>query len=791
VLFVQVVAAVCAFALLAQRTDDPEERAESPVPFSLAAALGAVASLAGTWPWLRGVPAFAHDWKWPLTPLQSHDQLAPLSSIWLPWGSGAPAVQALGNYPIALCGWLLGYALSQPLALVILLALLGAAAAVSIRLLAARTGLGAPYQIALCLSVCALPAWFNRLCAGHLEWLLGCALFPAALALALTPVRRARTAGSLGALWGLAGGQAQFLLFFPLAALPGALRARRAGVALVGLVLALGLQTPAIVSAFYAHSVNAFAGDRVNLTWQLAQSDPLRLALISGADPAHYFALWESPLTVVFSLLLIVLAAFGSLQTGLTRMLAALWIAAAIWSSGLNGPLAIPIAWLFTHFPDMIVLREFAHTQAIVAPIFALLVAHGIAGLRARPSIVPALRGAAVFAVLLPLTAAVFFGGAPSIARPIAPSPERDALARAIDELPGSGQILWWPGLEPVAVNHSRGGVDGDAFVIGAHAPYTEYRPTPALAQAVTALDRGDRATCGLLGDLGIAAVVIRHDATIPAGNAFSSLHVPRAAQLEGAGLPLLATYGSSELYGVPCFRGRFTLAPATTIAGDWTSIVNIARVAGATDEHTVPPPAPKGCESIRFAPSSFRSVDPARDWVPLSELDRDFLAFDNAFGNVFVTSDASRAPQTWVLAAKKDAAYAWISAQTARAWIPQTVAVWRAANCPQATRSISLRDGARAMPSRPAPAEAATLSLATIAVAHYAPLGGWKLLANGETASRPVAADGFAAGWLLAPGHWQLAFVPSGPAIGWLWSLAIVAGALCITLIVIGNRDP
>lgn len=739
---------------------------------------------------MRGVPAFTHDWKWPLTTLQSHDQLAALSSIWLPWGSGAPAVQALGNYPIALYGWLFGYVVSQQLALVLLIALLGACAALSVRLLAARTGLAAPYQVALCLSVCALPAWFNRLSAGHLEWLLGCALFPAALALTLTRENRARTAGSLGVLWGLAGGQLQFLFFFPLAALPGVMRARRAGVAIVGLLLALALQTPAIVSAFYAHSVGAFADDRANLTWQLAQSDPLRLALISGADPAHYFGGWENPFTVAFSFLAITLAAFGSLRTGLTRILATVWIVAAIWSSGLNGPLAVPIAWLFTHYPDMIALREFAHAQAIVAPIFAVLVAHGVASLRARVAVAPVIAGAAVFAALLPITAAFFFGGVPSIARPIAPSFDRDTLARTIAALPGSGQILWWPGLEPVAIDASRGGVDSDAFVTGAHAPYAEYRPTPALAQAMTALDQSDRATCGLLGDLGVAAVIVRRNATIPAGTAFSSLHAPLAARLERAGLPLLATYGVDELYRVPCYRGRFTIAPATTVAGDWTAVISIARMNGATDERTVPPPAPHACRVMPFAPPSYRFDDVTRDWVPLSELDAQFLAFDNAFANVFVTSDASRAPRTWVLAAKRHAAYTWIDAQTARKWIPQTLAVWNAAVCAPGTRSLPLRRDAQPFPSRPAPVEPTTLATETIAVAHYRPTGGWKLLANGETAPRSVEADGFGAGWLLHPGRWQLAFVPDGPPIGLLWAIVLVAGALCITLIVIGNRD-
>ena len=537
--------------------------------------------------WVRGAPGFAHDWKWPLDAAQSHGQLATLASIWLPWGSGAPAVQALGTYPITILGWVLGYVLPSNLALLAVLGCIGACAGVGTGILAARIGLPKPYQAVLALAIVAMPVWFNRLNAGHLEWLLAYALFPGALALAMRHGRTLRAAGGLGALWGIAGGQAQFLLFFPLAALPFVVRARTRAAAAVGVVLMIGLQFPAIAAMAYAAHINAFAQQRTNLTWQSAQSDPLALALVSGADAAHYFAHWQGGVAFVLAFGALILVAIGAFRNTLTRSLAVIWLFSAIWSSGLDGPLRWPMAWAFTHVPDAIALREFTHAQAITAPALAILAVTGVATI-VRAGKAPSWAGAALaFLALLPLTFATFSGAITRMTPSATYSPEREAVVHDISALPQSGQVLWWPGLPPVSFANSRGGVDSEAFVTGPHAPYVEYRPTAALAQAIVALNAGDRAACGLLADLGIQAIVVRDGTIVPSGAAFSSLVVPNAPTMQRAGLREIATRGPYHLYGVPCYRGRFTFADDAAVTGDWSSIVPIARRRGATDELT------------------------------------------------------------------------------------------------------------------------------------------------------------------------------------------------------------
>jgi hypothetical protein len=777
---VQLIAALVCFALLLIRPTSEaitSARALNPLGTGL---LGASGAVFGVYGWLHGSPGFAHDWKWPLDASQSHDQLATLASIWLPWGAGAPAVQALGAYPITVLGWVLGYTLPSNLALIVLLGGIGACAGCGIGLLAARIGLPGPYQAALALIVVAMPVWFNRLNAGHLECLLGYALFPGALAVALSSARPLRMAGGLGALWGLAGGQAQFMLFFPLAALPFVARTRRLAAAGVGAALMLALQMPSVIAMCFAHQLNAFAQQRTNLTWQAAQSDPPALALFSGADAAHYFAHWEGSIPFALSFGIVILTSVGAFRSALTRGLAAIWLLSAIWSSGLDGPLRWPIAWLFTHVPDAIALREFTHAQAITAPLLAILAAAGAATI-ARALNVPSWAGAALaFVALLPLTIATFSGAITRTTTSVAYSSERDAIVNDVRALPASGQILWWPGLAPISFAGSRGGVDSEAFVTGRHAPYAEYRPTAALAQAIVALNVGDRAACGLLADLGVEAVVVRDGTTVPSGTAFSALTVPGSQILRRAGLREIAAQGPYHLYAVPCYRGTFTIADDAQVAGDWSTIVPIARRFGSTDEVTTEPPPPRGCTTKPFDAASYTSTDIAREWVPLSALDSLFLDYDNAFGDVLVTRDPAQRVMAWALAAPARVSYTWMPPQRANTRLPGTLAVWKLAQCGGDARTTRSTAAVSAL-ARPFAAGTFELRNASLVVAHYGRNAGWSLIAGGEPAPKPVLADGFATGWELHPGQWTLALVPSGPPIGLLWTIALLSGAICL----------
>lgn len=757
------------------------------LPAALAIALGACGALAGLSGWVAGTPAFAHDWKWPLTPLQSHAQVATLGSLWQLWGSGTPAIEALGNYPVTIASWLLGFIVPSQIALLIVIAAIGAVAGYGAARLGANTGLSRYAQGAAALAVAAMPAFFNRLCAGHIEWLVGYALFPLALATLLERWPRIRAAALLGILWGIAGGQAQFLLFFPLAALPLAFMRRRVHVAGIAFLIALAMQAPAIAAMFLARSANVFAQDHANLSWQLAQSDRLSLALLSGADPAHYFAAWQSAPAYWLALVPLALAGIGASRTPLTRALGAVWLISSLWSAGLYGPLAAPLSRLFASVPDAIFLREFAHAQAITGPIFVILVAHGAESIASMLTAKRMLGAVLAFASLLPLTSAAYSGTVTRLTPGLAASRDRNAIVDELARLPGSGQILWWPGLTPVAMNGTRGGVDDDAFVAGTHAPYSEYRPTSQLAQTVTALDRGDAAACGLLGDLGIEAVVVRDDVRAAPGSVVFGNAPPGNDTVVRAGLRILSRSGAYRAYAVPCFNGRFTYAPLTTLAGDWTTVAAIARRSGATDELTVPPPPPRGCMVEPFHPAQYVTTDPALGWIPLSEFDAQFGDFDNAFDNVYVTSSASLPASVWALAANARQSYEWRTPEQLKTMTARTVAVWKIAACPVRAVRTKPELGVRGTPARALINGKLGLRTSALLVAHYGVFSGWSLRVNGETVTDPRPADGYATGWVLSPGTWNITFVQLGPPIAALWAVVIAAclGALAAAVAV------
>jgi hypothetical protein len=317
------------------------------------------------------------------------------------------------------------------------------------------------------------------------------------------------------------------------------------------------------------------------------------------------------------------------------------------------------------------------------------------------------------------------------------------------------------------------------------HTPYVEYRPTAALAQAIAALDRGDRAACGLLADLGIAAIVVRDGTSVPGGAAFSSLTTPTADALHKAGLELRTERGGYRLYGVPCYVGRFTIAPTATLDGDWTTVAAVARARGATDEFTAAPPTPAGCRLVTHLQASYAPADLARGWIPLAQLDTQFLLWDNAFDDVLVT----RAPlhaNFWALAAPPAARYAWISPAQLDALAPRGVAVWRTAECVGSPKNTPPRsDGARSQAFRDG---TFVLDRAAIVVAHYGAYAGWSLASNEENRPPMMLADGYATGWPIRPGRWQLAFTPAGPPVAFLWACVLVAGLVC-GLMMLTNR--
>lgn len=757
------------------------ERASTFAPFC-----GVAAMLLEIRPWIGGIPAYVHDWKWPLDSTQLNQMPHQLSSLWLAWGSGAPAIQALGNYPVTFAEWCLGLIAAPQWALLGFLLVLGAIGGVGAARACAAFSLDERYQLLSAFAYPLLPAAFNRLSSGHLTWMLGYVLFPLALAMAVEARKVLPAAGRLGALWGIAGSQIQFLLFLPVLAVPMLGKGLKRSVPLAA-ILAIALQAPMLAALAFGRATDAYASSHANLYWQQAQSSPFVQALLSAGDPARYFAsqfswsyLWLAPL--------LALAITGAWRNRLTRVLACVWIFGALWSSGLDGPLAAPFSALFTHVEQAIAFREFSHAEVLAAIPLLLLAAEGASSLAGSQA-----WGPAAFALcLVPLVAPAISGEISHRVTAVVPPPGLHAVVGEIAALPGKGQVLWWPGLQPLSNATPTEGVDPEALPAGEHNPYLQYRPTVALVQALQALQRGDVSACGLLADLGVQAVVLRSTVRLHAVPGLDAPPSERLARL--AGLRRISTDGNFSLWSVPCYRGQVTVAPLAMLEGDWRDLRRLART-GATDERTLPPPAPKKCRVFRAPRPSYVDVDPKTGFVPLSQADAYLTRFDAAFSDVVITTNPEAPLPPYLLFAKPSDSFQWAPRAAARAALRRSaIAIWLSASCAKGIRVPPHR-----VPAAPA-AQRALLQAngkfalrartTTLIVLHQSAVGAWNLSGQGGNAVRRVQADGYAIGWVVGPGRWLFRLTYAGPRPPLLWAAVTAAFIACGGLILFGDRE-
>jgi hypothetical protein len=782
-------AAVALVALIARAFAAREPEAAPVAVDSLngwwAAALGVSACGFAIWPWIgRGVPAFAHDWKWPLVQAQLDAWPSMLHSLWLPWGAGAPAVQELAQYPIVLFAWMAGKALPTAWALYVVLALIAVISATGTARCARAFGLEQRWQALLAFIYPLAPAMTNRLSAGHLPWLLGYALVPWMIAVVVQRASSWARAGQLGLLWGLAAAQVQFLLIAPFALLAAGRRALRWDVAAAA-AFACCMQAPTIAALLFGHPTSAFAPAHANIDWQLAQSSRATLALAGAADPAGYFQSFE-PSAELLLAPLIALAFFGAFITARAAPLAMLWIASALWVAGMRGPFASVFSSAFSNVLALSAFREFSHVEVLVMLPLLVLAAFGARALTRN-------RLAAGFgAFAIACAPAAWPGLAASAARLDTPvRVEYDQVVSAIADLPGNGAVLWMPSEQPMRMAETRGGADSLAFPIGNHPPFVEYRPSVPLIVATRALANGDRAACGLLADLGVQAVVMRGRVeTVPSLQGTAE-RVPSPVR---SGLKNLVLFGAEQAYTVPCFRGTLTWAPASVVRGDWTNLQALAH-SGATDEITLPPAPPPGFVAGPPPKSSYQTDDITRDWVPLSQADAYAGRFAGAFDDVAITARQD-APfeEVAALASGGNGPYAWMSADKMRALLQRgPVAVWGTGTAGAGTsQDITTKNFAKPTGDRakahalfgrdastsdsgPAPPQG------SLVVLHQHSSGGWQAYVDGiALASYP--ADGFAEGWIVdRPGTLNLRY--AAPPISILWGIvaASIAAALAM----------
>jgi hypothetical protein len=787
------VAALFALAARALNSSEPDSPGAAATRLNgfLATVLGLAACGFAIWPWIgRGVPAFAHDWKWPMLRAQLDAWPSVLHSLWLPWGAGAPAVQELAEYPIVVSAWALGRALSPEWSLYLILAAIFAVCATGAARCARAYGLGLPWQALLAFLYPLAPAAMNRLSAGHLPWLLGYALVPWMLSFVMLRGPGWARAGRLGLLWGFAAAQVQFLVIAPIALLAAGRRALRWDVA-VAAVIACALQAPMIAALWFGHPAAAFSAAHANIDWQLAQSSRASFASAGAADPAGYFQSFE-PNAELLLAPFIALALFGAFVTARGAPLALLWLGSTLWSAGMRGPLAAPFAFAFSHVLASSAFREFSHAQVLAMLPLLVLAALGARALAGNRMAV----GLGAFAVAC--APAAWPGLAASAARLDAPvRAAYSYVAPAISDLPGNGAVLWMPSVQPMRVATTRGGADSLAFPVGDHPPFVEYRPSVPLIVATRALANGDRAACGLLADLGIQAVVVRADteSVPPAQEATQLVRWP-----ERAGLKSLALLGGVHAYTVPCYQGALTWAPASIVRGDWTTLRSLAH-GGATDEITLAPAPPAGIIAAPPPQPAYETDDIARAWVPLSQADAYAGGFAGAFDDVAITSRPD-APLDGVaaLASSGGGSFAWLSADRVRELLRSgPVAIWQSGRSGISAGQDVVLDALPNTRNRDARAHAVgdngssmnyigpAPPQGSLVVLHQHSSGGWQASIDGiALASYP--ADGFAQGWIVDRSG-TLVVRYAAPPISLLWSIVFFALAAAVAAAFVFSR--
>lgn len=774
--------ALAALAVRSPAKESPDPAASLTNIWAVALGLGACAL--AIWPWIgRGIPAFAHDWKWPLLSAQLDAWPSILHSLWLPWGAGAPAVQELAQYPIVVCAWAFGRLLSPAWALYLIVAALYVIASTGAARCARAFGFVPPWQALVAALYTLAPAVTNRLSAGHLPWLLGYALVPWMLSTLMLRERGWSRAGRLGLCWGFAAAQVQFLILAPAVLLAAGRRAFRWDIA-AGALIACGLQAPMIAALLFGHPSTAFAPAHANNDWQLAQSSRATLALTGVADPAGYFQAFE-PNAELLLAPVIGLALFGAFVTARAAPLALLWLGSTLWAAGMRGPLAAPFAYLFSHVLASSAFREFSHAQVLVTLPFLLLAAFGaraIAGQRTSAAL------AAFALIYLPAAVPALAASSARLDTAVRLGTAYNSVTSAVAALPGNGAVLWMPSAQPMRESDTRGGADSLALPVGEHPPFVEYRPSVPLIIAARALDAGDPSACGLLADLGVQAVVFRDTiATLPAAPA-------NGGQTTAVkGLRQIAQGGGARAYAVSCYRGTLTWARASIVRGDWTALRLLAR-SGATDEISLASAPPPGIGAAPPPQSTYESDDIARGWVPLSQLDAYAGRFAGAFDDVAITSRPD-APLDGVAAlASNGGAYQWMAADQLRALMRRgPVAVWQTGVAgtnavreavPSELPSTRERDagaheldvGASALNyDGPAPPQG------SLVVLHQHSSGGWQAIVDGiQMTAYP--ADGFALGWIVdRPGTLVVRY--DAPPISLLWSIAFCALAAAIAM--------
>ncbi|HET9096097.1 MAG TPA: hypothetical protein VFN37_05520 [Candidatus Baltobacteraceae bacterium] len=317
-----------------------------------------------------GIPNFGQDWRWPFIDDQLRSAIPDVLRVWDSAGLGDPRVRIV-NHPVL---WLihflsLGFSTRTIMCAGIALSVFFTGAGV----LALARALRVSAPVAVCAAITAAlgPPMFNKFVAGHWYYMISIAAMPWAFASAVRydgrNLARAVATGSLIALTAL---QPQIWVMTLLVCIALFAAKARGTRSLLEIVVLAGCGTmltmPELYGSFAAHSAAHYAGMQTIPMWEANNSAPFFSAIVGlgyapgyaeralGVVPWAQLLLWIVPIAACG-------AAIVRRSDSRIAVFAFAWIFALLLVSGVKGPLAAALQYLFDRFLWASTFRELYH----------------------------------------------------------------------------------------------------------------------------------------------------------------------------------------------------------------------------------------------------------------------------------------------------------------------------------------------------------------------------------------------------------------------------------------------
>lgn len=461
------------------------------------------------WTHVGACPMGLHDWAYPCLDQQRGTYLPSLVAPWWDTDLGVAHVLPQVSLPWLLLGALVWISPALGLRLFILIAFTGAAFATDVaaeKLFGVSKGWGRFVAGAL---YAGSPFLATKLASGQLGFIACASLVPAALiafdAVAKGGGVRAWAACALCAASAFAQVQVGLILLL-LLPVAGWGRVRARAWLAVWAVAAL-TWLPAAYSTIVAYRSGVFGPEAQLAIWLSDKSVPWQHAIDGTAYFANYFASTAFPITIASFASLSVVAFVAALAFGgAMRRVAVFALGLGLVATGTAGPIGILLVWLFERVTPMQVFREFYDLLFLAPLVVACATAAGAVALEAalaRRSVLRFFAGAVAFGLACVLLYPTVAGRAASLV------PFVSGLAQA-PPIPGDDRILWLPATPPLGPPNSIGGADPYQLSLGPHPDASAFHPTGVLAYVDALADRSRPLSTAMLERLDVADSIVR-----------------------------------------------------------------------------------------------------------------------------------------------------------------------------------------------------------------------------------------------------------------------------------------